>query len=69
MRDLIRRNERLTGMAVRPAGRFEALRDRRLSVRDRWGMRTSDEARYWLDALRTDGATERFADRLAPYRS
>lgn len=64
MRDLVRRSEVLTGLAVRVAGRLQSVRDRRLSSRDRWSKRASDEARYWRDALRSPDAASGFADRL-----
>ena len=66
LRDLVRRNETLTNSIVRLAGRVQSLRDRRLSLRDRWSRRTSDESRYWVDALSAADARERFADRLDP---
>lgn len=68
LRSMIRRNEKLTGAAVRMAGRAQALRDRGLSARDRWAKRTSDESRYWVDALNDPDAKSRFADRLDPER-
>jgi 2-polyprenyl-3-methyl-5-hydroxy-6-metoxy-1,4-benzoquinol methylase len=68
LRDILRRSDTLTSAAVRLAGRFQSLRDRRLSARDRWAKHTSDESRYWLDALSAADANERFADRLDPDR-
>jgi SAM-dependent methyltransferase len=68
LRDLLRRSDTLTSAAVRLAGRFQGVRDRRLSLRDRWAKRTSDESRYWVDALSAEDAGKRFADRLDPER-
>jgi SAM-dependent methyltransferase len=68
LRSVLRRSDRLTGAAVRTAGRVQALRDRGLSVRARWTKHTSDESRYWVDALSAPDARERFADRLDPER-
>lgn len=68
LRRLIRRSDTLTGFGVRWAGRLQALRDRGLPTRDRWSKRTSDESRYWVDALNDPDAKSRFADRLDPSR-
>ena len=65
-RDLIRRSPRLTGFLVRVLGRAQAFRDRRLTRAGSWERRSSDETRYWAEALRPPNLEEQYGARLDP---
>ncbi len=61
-RRFLRRSKTLSNLGVRLEGRYEALRDRKLTDQQRWQKRTVDELRYWSEALQS----ELYADRLNP---
>jgi SAM-dependent methyltransferase len=64
LRKLVRRSEALSTFGKHAIGRYEALRDRRLTREASWARRSSHELSFWADSLKAG----MFADLLDPTR-